>query len=420
MRAGTSTLGSAPRLLVLGATSMRMQSFVTWKAMGLHVTLVDGHSTSRYEPLADEFWPYDVRDTCADIDALTRLARQADGITTLADDSQYVVSVLAETASLPSIGTGPAAAARSKSLQRKLYDSAGLATVAWREVTSAGDLDAFYAQRSGPAVLKPVDASGGLGALAIDSPEDARLKLGVVLAMSPTRTAIIEDRLSGLEVCVEAVVSDGKIVFVSVTEADHLDGPGFVCSSGKFGAHNLDKSAAAEATRLAGALGLRDGLIHAEYKVDGDRWTILESSLRPGGAFVPEMTARTTGVNLYEIQARLALGDCVTAADVQTQEPTAPHAQAQYLIAEGTVGRFVPPAEVMAGLPDVHEIGQQALPGQKLRVPMSDGGRAGYALGWGEDRDRLDEQLQTAADRLCNGMGLNRVLDANQSAPKGI
>jgi biotin carboxylase len=412
------TASSRPRLLVLGATTFRMRAFATWQAMGLHVTLVDGHSTSRYEQLVDEFHPLDVRDTSADLEALARLAERADGITTLADDSQSTVSIVAERAGLPSIGVETAAAARSKSVQRALYDRAGMPSPAWREVRSLDDLDAFFGERDGPAVLKPVDATGGLGALAVDTLAEARRKLGVVLTLSPTRTAIAEDRLSGFEVCLEAAVCGGEVVSAALTDADHLDGPGFVCAYGRFGARReLNPRAERETARLAGTLGLRDGLIHAEYKVDGDDWVILETALRPGGGFCPELTARTTGVNLYDIQARLALGRPVTAANARTEDVSATFAQAQYIPAEGTVRRFVPPAAVLAGLPDVHEIGQQVMPGQKLRSPMSDGGRAGYALGWGEDLAALHEQLQVAADRLCAGMGLRRIVHTAEPAP---
>ena len=411
------TANSRPRLLVVGATTFRMRAFATWQAMGLHVTLADGHSTSRYEQVVDEFHPLDVRDNSADVELLASLADRADGVTALADDSQTTVSVLAERAGLPSIGVKAAAAARSKSVQRALYDRAGMHSLAWREVHSAEDLETFFGERGGPAVLKPVDATGGLGALAVDTLDEARRKLGVVLTLSPTRTAIVEDRLSGFEVCVEAVISQGEVVFAAITDADHLDGPGFVCAYGRFGARrDLNPRAEQEVAQLADALGIRDSIIHAEYKVDGDDWVILETALRPGGAFCPEMTARTTGVNLYEVQARLALGRPVTAGNVQAEEVSATFAQVQYIPAKGTVRRFVPPAEILAGLPDVHEAGQQVLPGQRLRSPMSDGGRAGYVLGWGEDLESLHGQLQVAADRLCAGMDLRRIVHTGKPA----
>ncbi len=399
------------RLLVLGATTMRSRAFATWQAMGLHVTLVDGHSTSRYEHQVDDSLMWDVRDGSADLDALVRLAESAHAVTTLADDSQLTVSHVAQAVGLPSIGATAAGLARSKSHQRAIYDAAGLPTVAWREVRGPDDLEAFFGSRSGPAVLKPVDATGGLGALAVDSLAEAQRLLRVVLSLSPASTAIVEDRLEGVEVCVEAVVSGGEVVFVSVTEAEHLDGPGFVCTWGKFGAHpEYDAEALEQARILVSALGLTDALVHAEYKVAGAGWTILETALRPGGGFVPEMTARSSGVNFYDAQARLALGEQVTPDNVRSEDAAAPYAQAQYLVATGTVRRVVPPAVVAEGLPWVRVVGQQVQPGQKLREPMSDGGRAGYVLGWGEDRDQLADQLDVAADRLCTGMGLTRVV----------
>ena len=66
----------------------------------------------------------------------------------------------------------------------------------------------------------------------------------------------------------------------------------------------------------------------------------------------------------------------------------------------------MPPAKILEGLPDVRVANQFAGPGQRVRVPVSDEGRAGYALGWGDDRERLDAQLREALERMRRGLGL--------------
>jgi len=229
----------------------------------------------------------------------------------------------------------------------------------------------------------------------------------VVRSLSPSRTVIIEDFLQGREVCVDAVVSGGAPVFVSICEATVAGPDGFIAVSARYSAHQPDRAQATAAIgQVARALGVTEAMVHAEFKIDGDTWTILETALRPGGAFVPDLTERVTGVNLYRAQARIALGESTPLPPTASARPTVPYAQIRFLVAEGQVRRFVPPAKVVAGLPDVKIVNQFAGLGQRVRLPVSEEGRAGYAAGWGPDRDRLDAQLREAVARLGRDMGL--------------
>jgi biotin carboxylase len=157
--------------------------------------------------------------------------------------------------------------------------------------------------------------------------------------------------------------------------------------------------------RVISALEVGDAIMHVEFKIDRDRWSTVEIGLRPGGAFVPELTMKVSGVDLYEAQALLALGQ-KPAVPVRPSPPLAPFAQARYLVGEGQANRFVPPADILAGLPDVKVVNQQVGPGQRVRLPLSEAGRAGYAYGWGTDRRKLDAQLREAIALLGQAMGL--------------
>ncbi|HYU84641.1 MAG TPA: ATP-grasp domain-containing protein, partial [Kribbellaceae bacterium] len=343
------------------------------------------------------------------------VARTCDGLTTLADDSQATAAALAEDLGLPGIGRAAGAAARSKAVQRALCGEAGMPSPKWSTVRGPGDIRAYYAQERPPAVLKPVDGTGGSGVIPVHDLDDALRQWPVVRSLSRSRTAVIEDRVTGREVCVEAVVVGGRPVFVSVAAADHLDGPGFVCVSGRYASVSDDHPVAvANAQRLATALGIDEAILHAEFKVTDRGWVILETAIRPGGAFVPELTQRVSGIDLYEIQALLALGRSEEVLDTIRRKSgtgTAPHAQVVYLVAAGQVRRFVPPAHILPRFSDVRVVRQQAGPGQRVREPLSDGGRAGYVLGWGSDPRRLDAQLREAGALLCREMGLSTPLD---------
>lgn len=405
---------SGRRLLVVGASPMRSAAFAEWRQMDLDVVLVDGHSQGRYEDLATEFWALDARDQSADIGRIREIARGCDGITTLTDDSQRTVAVLAEELGLPGVGASAGAAARSKAIQRSLCERAGMRVPRWRRVTGPDDLADFYAQGPVAAVIKPVDSAGGAGALRVENYAEAMSHWAIVRSLSPSRTAIIEEFLEGREVCVDAVVCGGEPVFVSAVDCEHMRTVGFLCTSSSYATEQPDREPATAMIRqVVAALGVGDGIVHAEYKIHGDSWTTVEIGLRPGGALVPELTVKVSGVDLYAAQARVALGD-KPAVPLVPDQPRAPYAQARYLVGEGQVRRFVPPADILAGLPDVKVVQQQAGPGQRMRIPLSEAGRAGFAYGWGTDRLRLDAQLREAIARLGAAMGL--VVRGNEPA----
>lgn len=400
-----STAGSG-RLLVVGASQMRAAAFGVWRQMGLDIVLVDGHSQERYEDLATEFHAFDARDDSADLERIRELARRCDGITTLTDDSQRTVAAVAEELGLPGVGARAGVAARSKAVQRSLCQRAGMPVPRWRRVTCREDLDAFYAEGPTVAVIKPVDSAGGAGALRVQDQEEAARHWPIVRSLSPSRAAIIEEFMPGREVCVDAVVSGGRPYFVSSVDCEHMRTIGFLCTSSSYATVNPDVEIATPMIEeVVSALEVGDGIVHAEFKIDGSRWTTVEVGLRPGGALVPELTKKVSGVDLYQAQALLALGERPV-VPVRPAPPQAPYAQARYLVGEGQARRFVPPADILAGLPDVKVVNQQVGPGQRVRLPLSEAGRAGYAFGWGEDRLALDAQLRQAIALLGQAMEL--------------
>jgi biotin carboxylase len=385
---------------------MRSAAFATWQRMGLEVVLVDGHSMGRYEDLADEFWAFDARDKSADLERIVPIARTCQGVTTLSDDSQHTAALIAAECGWPGTGPAAAAAARSKAQQRSLCQQAGMQVPRWRTVRKLSDISEFFGDRAWPAVIKPVDSAGGAGALRVAGPDEAGRHWPIVRSLSPSRTAVIEDYIPAhREVCVDAVVVGPVVHFISVVECEHMNSVGFLCTSASYSTAQPDQRIATSLVRqIVSALDVGHGIVHAEFRINGDHWTMVETGLRPGGAFVPELTVRVSGVDLYEAQARLALG--VSPPVPAARPPEAPYAQARYLVAEGQVRSFVPPAVILAELPDVRVVNQQAAAGQHMRVPLSEAGRAGYAFGWGRDRDQLDAQLRTAIDRLGQEMGL--------------
>lgn len=393
-------------LLVIGADALRTAAFVTWARQGWRVVLADGSSHARYEHAVDEFHAVDARDESSDVESLARLGAGVDAVVTLADGSQITAAMVAHELGLPGPGVSAARTARSKARQRAAAAAAGLAVPAWRAVQCPDDIRAFYAGRHRAAVLKPVDAAASTAVYRVDDEASALSRWSEVHRFSPTATGIVEEYVPGPEISVEAVFARKRLVFSSVTRKVSGGPSGFL----ELGhvirprAAEPDASrAAAEVKQVAKAWELGSGVMHAEFKIGADRWTLVEAAVRPAGDLIPELVRRTHGVDLYALQ-------CAVASEAKelpvARADNGVTSAIRFALGTGMVRRFVSPAEVLAGLPDVRVANQLVEAGRRVGRVHGNWGRVAYALGASADAGRLDAQLTTALDRLVAAIGL--------------
>jgi biotin carboxylase len=115
---------------------------------------------------------------------------------------------------------------------------------------------------------------------------------------------------------VDSIVSERKVVF---SEVHQYGRPPMqvMHEGGVFTTRTVDRSSSDSKdlstfnAALAPALGLRNGVTHAEYiKAHGDgQIYFLEIAARVGGAFISDLVEASTGVNLWREWARLEVAD---------------------------------------------------------------------------------------------------------------
>lgn len=399
------------RLLVLGADPLREAAFATWLRHGHQITLLDAAS-ARYAPLVDHYAPLEVRDGRGDSAVVVNQAGNHDAVLTLSDQSQVVAATVAERLGLAGPGLPAATLARSKAAQRALAHRTGLEAPRFRHVVEPSNLDAFFAEVNGPAILKPSGGTASTAVCRVDSPAEARAAWPRVAAFSGDGTGIIEELLDGAEISVEAVVRHGEVVWASVTEKETGGASGFL----EVG-HVVDRlaevtartsAARAAVQEIASAWQVDSAVMHLEFKIRSTgRLTLIEAAVRPAGGLICEIVGAVTGVDLYQVHADLALGAApATAAPVR---PTAACAGVRFLIGSGVVRRTVEVAEVTWDLPLIWRVEQLVQPGRRVLSPVGGWGRSGYALGWGNDRAGLTMQLVQAVERMRETMGLAEI-----------
>jgi len=177
-------------------------------------------------------------------------------------------------------------------------------------VLNYDELRAYMAHVPAPWLLKPRSEASALGIRKIQDPEQLWRALDE-LGDRQSRF-LLEQFVPGDIFHVDSILSEGKVVFAV---AHQYGKPPFqvMHEGGVFTTRTVDRQSSdwAELTalnaRLAPALGMVRGVTHGEYiKAHADgRFYFLEIAARVGGAFIADLVAASTGVNLWREWARL-------------------------------------------------------------------------------------------------------------------
>jgi biotin carboxylase len=236
------------------------------------------------------------------------------------DDSATILAAMAgEALGLTYNSTEAALAARNKHRMRQLLSVAGVQSPKFRLYDMADDPAQIAGEVEYPCVVKPLLLSGSRGVMRADTPaefERAFRRLGRMLAAMqrvPGSTQIlVENFIPGFEVALEGMLDRGQLkVLALFDKPDPLDGPFFeetiYVTPSRLPATSQDKITACTA-QAASALGLYQGPIHAELRVnDAGPW-IVEVAGRSIGGLCSQTLRFGPDVSLEELILRQAVG----------------------------------------------------------------------------------------------------------------
>ena len=239
-----------------------------------------------------------------------------------------------------------------------------------------------------PCVVKPLSMAASRGVIRANTADEliaavhrvrGLLRLpGVQATRDPTTlTLLVEEYVAGWEVAVEGVMSDRALQILAIFDKpDPLEGPFFeetIYVTPSRLSNSAGRRIAQAVTRAASALGLSDGPIHAECRVNERGVFVLEVAARPIGGLCAKALrfdgAGDTEVTLEELLLRHAVGETVTAYRRETQ------AAGVMMIPIPTDGLY----KRVAGRDDaravdyIEEIVITAKPDQRIR-PLPEGG----------------------------------------------
>lgn len=326
------------------------------------------------------------------------------------DDSASLVAARAsERLGLPHNSPQAAEAARNKYLMRTLLRQGGVPTPEFRLFHTGDDPREVAAQVTFPCVIKPLDLNGSRGVMRADEADQlaAAIKrlsklLHSIDPSSDPKPFLVEDFIPGFEVALEGLLDRGRLkVLALFDKPDPLNGPFFeetIYVTPSRQPVDVQQSIFDCTAASARALGLRDGPIHAELRVNGQGAWLIEIAGRSIGGLCAETLrfARRADVSLEELILRQALG---LEIDSFEREPTAGGVMMIPIPGEGLLRGVSGVADAKA-VPGVEDVAITAKLNYPI-VPLPEGASyLGFIFARGETPAQVEAALRAAHARL--------------------
>jgi biotin carboxylase len=383
-------------LLVAATTGYQVREFgAAARELDVDLVLATDRCHIMEDPWGDNAASIRFEDPDSGLDAL--MARGPfDGILAVGDRPACVAAQAAE--HLGNLRFHPAEAARAASnklLARERFRAGGMAVPEFQRILHA---DA----RSGtslpdvrfPCVLKPLDSSASRGVIRANNREEF-IHAAARIARMQDGDLIVEDYISGREFALEGVVTDGRLQILALFDKpDPLEGPYFEetiyvtpsCEPQGVQARIRDTAQAA-----LKALGMTNGPVHAEMRVNDRGVWILEAAPRPiGGLCARVLRFEAPHSTLEQLLLRHALGEDVSNAKLAAGG----HGVMMIPIPHAGVYRGVQGLERARQIPGVEDIVITAKEGQET-LPLPEGSSyLGFLFFRGKSADLVPEALR--------------------------
>ena len=301
------------------------------------------------------------------------------------------------------------AATRDKSLMRRRLAAVGTVPQPDFAVVEPGDAVGRAAAAVGfPCVVKAVSLSGSRGVLRADDEAAAvaaatRIRALLRDAGDPAGRLLVERFVPGVELAIEGLLVDGRLhVLALFDKPDPLDGPTFeetmFVTPSRQPAVVQERIAevVAEAVRV---LGLREGPVHAEVRVDGSAVSFLEVAARSIGGLCARTLTFGLGTTLEELILRHAVGRLPDRADGLRRERAAAGVCMVPIPRAGTLAGIGGVAEALAV---EHVVGfEQTIPDGRPVRPLPEGDRyLAFVFARADTPAEVEHALRTAVAQL--------------------
>ncbi len=403
-----------PRLLLLLPTrTYRAQAFMdAAHSLGVEVVVGSERPSTLEDRNPQGLLTFDFHDQRGSIQTVLDFARRypIHAVVGVDDDTTVLAAAVAEALFLPHNSVRSALAAYNKYRMRQLLSEAGVPVPRYTLVSVDDDPARLAAQVPFPCVLKPLILSASRGVIRADDARQftAAFRRLVAILQSPdvagrgeaARQVLVESFVPGSEVALEGLLTKGELqVLALFDKPDPLDGPFFeetIYVTPSRLPSRVQGEIASCAGRAAQTLGLMEGPVHAELRINPEGVWLIEIAARSIGGLCSRTLRFGTGMSLEELILRHALGIEVMSLERERQ----PAGVMMIPIPRAGVLQEVRGEKEAASVPGVVEIAITAHLGQEL-VPLPEGASyLGFIFARSETPERVEAALREAHRRL--------------------
>lgn len=376
-------------LLVIPSTTYRTADFIAAAGkMDAEVVVASDHRQALAALVPDTTMsfafdnPAQIREKVLD----AHLRKPFHAVVGVDDLSAYVAAIAGETLSVSHNLPEAVYATLNKFEMRRRLEAGGCPVPSFRVFEATKNPARLAKKVEYPCVLKPLFLSASRGVLRANNRDefvDAFSRIAALLEEKEVRRRalgkeyrqiLVEGYIPGVEVAVEGLLRDGELKTLAIFDKpDPLEGPTFVegiyVTPSRLPAY-VQLEVSARVRQAALAVGLRQGPVHAELRINENGAWPVEIAARSIGGLCSRVLRFRDGVSLEELILRQALGEEVQA--VQRER----HAAAVMMLPiprEGVLER-VDGVEEARKLEGVNGI-VITIPAGQAVVPMPWGGR---------------------------------------------
>jgi biotin carboxylase len=319
-------------LLLLPTTTYRTEDFLAAaRALDVDLVCASEKPSTLQAHLPDHFLTLDFADPDGAAAAVAEFSRTRPlrAVVGVDDLTSVAAAAIAERLRLTSSGVAAVRTARDKYQMRECLAAAGLPVPRYRRLALKDD--PFLAARgvAFPCVLKPLTLSASRGVIRANNVDQfmaAFRRISALLARDDVAVSgegadflLAEAFVPGIEVALEGLLIGGTLHTLALFDKpDPLDGPFFeetlYVTPSRLPAEVQARIREVTA-RACAALGLAEGPVHAELRVNADGPWLLEVAARSIGGLCSRTLRFGTGMTLEELILRHALGRPIATLD---------------------------------------------------------------------------------------------------------
>lgn len=317
--------GPTNRVLLLMATQTYRASAFLEAASRLDLTVAVG---SEEEPVLGHLNPsgnllVDFHDLEGATDQIVEFASEypLKAIVSTDDDGVVLAAMASDALGLSHNPLVAVRAARDKYLTRKTLVAAGMLTPQFERYLITDDPAEVAKQVNYPCVVKPLALAASRGVMRADDPEQfvtSFKRLTSILSeiehveqAGAREQILVENFIPGDEVAVEGMLFDGELLVLAIFDKpDPLNGPYFeetIYVTPSRQPPDVQEEIASTTGQAIAALGLTDGPIHAEMRVNKEGVWMLEVAPRSIGGYCSRALRFGMDVGLEELILERAL-----------------------------------------------------------------------------------------------------------------